>query len=67
MPCRITTSCISCGDCKAPCPRAAIDEGPDIYEIDQTKCNNCEGYYKSPRCMELCPEQNAIVYSPPQQ
>lgn len=67
MPCVITDNCIACGDCEPECPRDAISEGPDIYEIDDTKCNDCVGYYKEPHCIDVCSEQDAIRYYPPQQ
>jgi len=67
MPCYITVSCIACGDCEPECPRGAISQGSSIYVINQQQCNDCSGYHKSPRCIDICGDKQAIVHSPPQQ
>ena len=67
MPCKITSECISCGDCKPPCPTGAIYGGPEMYVIDQNICNDCYGVHKAPYCMDVCQVEGAIVYVPPQQ
>ena len=60
MPCKINNKCIACGDCEPHCPLGAIREGDYIYEIDGTLCNDCSGYYKGPRCIDVCPIEGAI-------
>lgn len=64
MPCEITQDCVACGDCEPECPRGAISEGEEIFEIDQGLCNDCSGFYPSPHCIEVCGDKNAIVYHP---
>lgn len=59
--CKITNKCICCGDCLPECPLGAISEGPEKYEIDPSKCNDCEGYYEEPLCMTVCQEDGAII------
>ena len=51
---RITDDCIVCGTCADECPSEAIEEGEEIYIIDQEKCTDCG------TCMEVCPN-DAVV------
>ena len=55
MAMKITDECISCGACEPECPVEAIFEGDSIYEIDPNKCVECEGYFDSSQCVEVCP------------
>ncbi|MDQ6993828.1 MAG: YfhL family 4Fe-4S dicluster ferredoxin [Mariprofundus sp.] len=61
MALRITDDCINCTVCESECPNVGITKGPDIYQIDQNLCTECVGHYDSPRCMELCPIDSAIM------
>ena len=47
--------CISCGACEPECPVEAISEGDDCYIIDPDVCVECEGYYDTSQCVEVCP------------
>jgi ferredoxin len=51
----ITDECISCGACEPECPVEAISEGDVIYVIDADVCVECEGYFDSNQCLEVCP------------
>ena len=51
----ITEDCISCGACEPECPVEAIHEGDVIFEIDPDVCVECEGYYDTNQCVEVCP------------
>jgi ferredoxin len=55
MAMKITDECISCGACEPECPTEAIFEGDEIYEIDPVKCVECEGYFDTNQCVEVCP------------
>jgi ferredoxin len=55
MALKITDECISCGACEPECPTEAIYEGDEIYEIDPDKCVECEGYFDTSQCIEVCP------------
>ena len=55
MALKITDECISCGACEPECPTEAIFEGDEIYEIDSDKCVECEGYFDTSQCIEVCP------------
>jgi ferredoxin len=55
MTMRITDECIVCGACEPECPVEAISEADDIYVIDPELCVECEGYYDSSQCVEVCP------------
>jgi ferredoxin len=54
MAMKITDVCSACGACLSDCPTEAIVEG-DIYKIDPTKCNECQGHADSPTCASVCP------------
>jgi len=55
MAVRITDDCINCGVCEPECPVEAIYQGNDKYEIDPSKCVECEGYYPKSQCIDICP------------
>lgn len=62
---KITDECISCGACEAECDvNGAITEGETIYVIEADKCTECVGNYDSPKCVEVCPIDDAIVQDP---
>ncbi len=50
----INDECINCGACEPECPREAIFEGDELYEIDGSKCTECEEE-GNPQCIEVCP------------
>ncbi|RYG10582.1 MAG: YfhL family 4Fe-4S dicluster ferredoxin, partial [Burkholderiales bacterium] len=33
----------------------AIYLGPEIYEIDPSKCTECVGHFDEPQCVQVCP------------
>jgi ferredoxin len=51
----INDECIACGACETDCPVDAISEGDIIFVIDPNKCVECEGYFDSPQCVDVCP------------
>ena len=51
---KITDDCIVCGTCAEECPVDAIEEGDEIYTIDQDECTECG------TCMEVCPSDAVI-------
>jgi ferredoxin len=51
---KITDECISCGACESECPNQAISQGADHFEIDPSKCNECEGKPEQ-ACKAVCP------------
>ena len=55
MAMKITDECIACGACETECPVEAITEGDEIYEIDPSVCVECEGYFDTQQCVEVCP------------
>jgi ferredoxin len=60
MAMKITDECIACGACEPECPVEAISEAGDIYTIDQDVCVECEGYYDSNQCVEVCPVECVV-------
>jgi ferredoxin len=55
MALKITEECISCGACEPECPTEAITEEDVIYVIDPDLCVECEGYFDTSQCVEVCP------------
>ncbi|HAS13906.1 MULTISPECIES: 4Fe-4S binding protein [Idiomarina] len=51
----INEGCINCDICEPECPTEAISMGDSIYEVNQDKCVECEGYYDTPNCYVVCP------------
>ena len=54
MTMKITEECTACGLCVPECPQSAISEG-DVYLVDPSTCNECEGIEGGSRCVEICP------------
>ena len=57
----ITQECIGCGDCEPFCPVNAISEGPIVYVINASLCNDCDGFSRAPLCKKHCPVPSCIV------
>mgnify|MGYP002619492584 CR=1 FL=1 len=51
----IEPSCINCDMCVPECPNQAIFMGAQHYQVDPALCTECEGYYKTPTCIAVCP------------
>ncbi len=60
MAMKITEECIACGACETECPVEAISEGDEIYVIDPNVCVECEGYFDTPQCVEVCPVDSVV-------
>ncbi len=54
MALKITDDCVACGTCAEECPSDAINEGDDIFKINQDACTDCG------TCKDVCPTE-AIV------
>ena len=73
MAVKITTECISCDACATECPVAAIlddsnEKNPfnsEIYYVKPESCVECVGHADTPRCVEACPTDGAIVWDMP--
>jgi len=51
----IETLCINCDMCAPECPNQAIFYDGVQYQIDAALCTECEGFYPTPACIEVCP------------
>lgn len=60
----ITTRCINCDMCEPECPNQAITMGPEIYQIDPSRCTECVGHYETPTCQKVCPIEHTIISDP---
>lgn len=60
MAMKILEDCINCGACEDDCPTESISQGDDVYVVSDT-CNECEGKFESPHCIEVCPVDGCIV------
>lgn len=56
----ITDECIACGACEPECPVSSITEGDEIYVIDSNTCVECEGYFDTQQCAEVCPVDSCV-------
>jgi ferredoxin len=54
MSLKINEYCVACGWCQQRCRNGAIKEGKESYIIDADRCTECVGWYKEPRCVEVC-------------
>ncbi|MGB3287767.1 MAG: YfhL family 4Fe-4S dicluster ferredoxin [Burkholderiaceae bacterium] len=61
MALRITDECINCDVCEPQCPNNAISMGPEIYEIEPSRCTECVGHFDEPQCQVVCPVE-CIVF-----
>ena len=55
MTMKILDDCISCAACEPVCPTEAVFEGDVIFEIEADKCVECEGYFDTNQCVDVCP------------
>ena len=53
--------CTACGDCKPVCPTKSISSGKIYFKIDVGTCTECEGDFKKPKCLSLCPIDGCIT------
>ena len=53
----IGDECIACAACEPECPVEAISEHESggYFAIDPGVCVECEGYYDTQQCVEVCP------------
>lgn len=56
----ITEDCVACGACEDECPTGAISLGDAIFEIDPSRCTECEGFFDAPRCAAACPVECCV-------
>lgn len=47
--------CTSCGACEDECPNKAISHKGKVYSIDPKKCTECEGFFDTQQCADVCP------------
>lgn len=57
----ITDLCINCDVCEPECPNKAIFMGPEIYQIDPSKCTECVGHFDEAQCVQVCPVSCIVV------
>ncbi|MBK6744792.1 MAG: 4Fe-4S binding protein [Hydrogenophilales bacterium] len=55
------TLCTGCADCEPECPTTSIIKKKSIYIIDAETCTECEGDFKKPKCLSLCPIDGCIT------
>ncbi|MCB1599709.1 MAG: YfhL family 4Fe-4S dicluster ferredoxin [Lysobacterales bacterium] len=57
----ITDQCINCDVCEPVCPNRAIYQGPQVYEIDPSRCTECVGHHEEAQCVVVCPVECIFV------
>ena len=58
----IVESCVNCYACEPLCPSEAIFMGEAIFMIDALKCTECDGDHDMPQCIDVCMEDDCIVF-----
>jgi ferredoxin len=58
---KIIDTCINCGACESECPNQAISQGDPIFVIDPNRCTECVGYFDSPQCVAVCPNESVLL------
>ncbi len=53
--------CTACAACEPECPNSAIKLSGFVYVIDPEKCTECEGFFETPQCAEVCPRPETCV------
>ena len=53
--------CTACGDCVDECPTASIISKKGVVSIQADSCTECEGEYKKPQCVKVCPIKGCIT------
>jgi len=53
--------CTACGDCEPECPTESIKPKKGVYVINADTCTECEGDFKKPQCVKLCPVDDCII------
>jgi MinD superfamily P-loop ATPase len=61
---KIPSDCSACDSCRPHCPTNAIQVHNGQFWIDSALCNNCEGYYENPQCVNICPIDAPIPSQP---
>ncbi len=57
----VKTLCTACGDCAPVCPTQSIGPAKGVYAINPDTCNECEGEFDSPQCIDACMEVDCII------
>ncbi len=57
----VRSACTACGDCEPVCPTKSITPFKGVYKIDPNTCNECEGEFDMPQCVNACMEDNCII------
>jgi ferredoxin len=57
----VRSACTACGDCEPICPTKSIIPFKGVYKIDPNTCNECEGEFDMPQCVNACMEDNCII------
>lgn len=61
---KIPCDCLACDSCRPQCPTGAIEVDNGQFWIDSVLCNDCEGYYEKPLCVDSCPIDLPIPSQP---
>ncbi|TCS61745.1 4Fe-4S binding protein [Varunaivibrio sulfuroxidans] len=55
--------CTACGDCEPLCPTESIYPHKGLYAVNADTCTECDGEADAPKCMEVCMEDDCIVFA----
>lgn len=47
--------CVICNACEPVCPNKAISRAENTYVIDPKLCTECDGFFETQQCVEVCP------------
>jgi len=57
----IAKLCTNCAACLPRCPNQAISFNKKTHVIDPGTCQECEGQFDMPQCLEVCPIEDCVV------
>ncbi len=59
----VAENCTACADCEPVCPTNSIVPYKGLFKVNADTCTECEGEADEPKCIEVCMEDDCIVFA----